>query len=73
MRRKMSKIKEIRMINNNFNGIGKRNNQTSVSDADREIPTLGSTDNSENWVNLVSGIIRLPSGLDFSACIGTRC
>ena len=50
MRRKMSKIKEIRMINNNFNDISKKNNQTSVS---------GSTDNSENWVNLVSGIIRL--------------
>ena len=28
----------------NFNVRGKKNNQTSVSDADREIPTLGSTD-----------------------------
>ena len=31
-----------------FNVIGKKNNQTSVSDADREIPTLGSTDNAGN-------------------------
>ena len=30
------------MIFNNFNVIGKENNQTLVSDADREIPTLGS-------------------------------
>ena len=36
----------------------KNNNQTSVSAADREIPTFGS-------VTLVSGIIRLPSGWDF--------
>ena len=28
-----------------FNAIGKQNNQTSVSDAEREIPTIGSTDN----------------------------
>ena len=55
-----------------FNVMGKKNNQTSVSDADREIPTLGSTDNAENSVNLVSGIIRLPSGLDFSVCIRDR-
>ena len=52
------------MINNNFNIIGEKNNQTSVSDADREIPTLGSTDNAGNSVNLVSGIISLPSGWD---------
>ena len=38
------------MINNNFNVIGKKNNQTSVSDADREIPTLGSADNVRNSV-----------------------
>ena len=49
--------------------IGKKNNQTSVSDADGEIPTLGSTDNAGNWVSLVSGIIRLPSGWDFSVSI----
>ena len=24
-------------------------------------------------MNLVSGIIRIPKGLDFSACIGDRC
>ena len=53
------------MINNSFNVIGKKNNQTSVSDADQEIPTLGSTDNAENLVNFISGIICLPSGCDF--------
>ena len=55
-----------------FQRIGKKNNQSSVSDADREIPTLGSTDNAGNSVNLVSGIIRLPSSLDFSVCIGDQ-
>ena len=44
--------------------IGKKNNQSSVSDTDLEIPTLGSTDNAGNSVNLVSGIIRLPSDTD---------
>ena len=38
--------------------IGKKNNQSSVSDADRETETLGSTDNAGNSVNLVSSIIR---------------
>ena len=46
--------------------MGKKNNQTSVSDADREIPTQWSTENAGNKVNLVSGIIGLPSGWDFS-------
>ena len=32
--------------------IGKKNNQSLVSDADREIPTLRSTDNAGNSVNL---------------------
>ena len=40
------------MINDNH---GKKNNQT-----DREIPTLESTDNAGNSVNLVSYIICLP-------------
>ena len=40
--------------------IGKKNNQSSVSDADREIPTLGSTDNAGNSINLVSGISVYP-------------
>ena len=53
------------MIDNIFNVIGKKNNHTSVYDADRENPTLGLTHNAENSVNLVSGIIRLPSGWDF--------
>ena len=52
--------------------IGMKNNQLSVSDADRETPTLGSTDNAGNSVNLVSGIICLPWGWDFSVCIGDR-
>ena len=52
--------------------MGKKSNQTSVSDADREIPTHGSTDNAGNSVNLVSGIIRLPSGWNFSVCIRDR-
>ena len=46
--------------------IDKKNNQSSVSDADQEITTLGSTDNARNSVNLISGIIHLPSGWDFS-------
>ena len=53
----------------NFNVIGKKYNQTLVSDADREIPTLGSTDNAGNSVNLVSINIRLPSGWNFLICI----
>ena len=48
---------------NNFYVIGKKNYQTSVSDADQEIPTLGSTNIAGNSVNPVSGIIRLPSDL----------
>ena len=67
MRRKMSKIKEI--TNDNVIGICKKNNQTSFYNADQEIRTLGSTDNAENAVNLVPGIIRLPSCWDFSICI----
>ena len=46
------------MIISKFYVIGKKNNQTSVSGADREIPTLGSVDNAANSVDLVSGIIR---------------
>ena len=55
------------MINNN-----KKNNQTLVSDADREILTFGSTGNAGQMVNLVSGIIHLPSGKDISVCIRDR-
>ena len=48
--------------------MGKKYNQALVSDTDREIPTLRSTDNSRNSVNKVSGIIRLPSvGISRSA------
>ena len=49
--------------------IGKKNNQSSVCDADLEIPTLRLRDKAENLINLVSGIIHLPSGWDFSVCI----
>ena len=52
--------------------MGKKNNQTSVSDADRDIPILRSMDNTGNSVNLIYGIIHLPSGLDFSVCIETN-
>ena len=60
------------MIFNIFNVIGKKNNQTLVSDADQEIRNLGSTNNAGNSVNLVSGIIRLLSGWDLSVCIRDR-
>ena len=50
-----------------FNVIGKKHNQTSVFNTDREIPTLG------NLVKLVSSIIHLPSAWDFLVCIGDRC
>ena len=53
------------MIFYNFNVVCKKNNQTSISDVDREISTLGSTDNAGNSVNLISGIIRLPIGSGF--------
>ena len=33
-----------------FNVVGKKDNQTSVFDAGRENPTLGSTDNAGNMV-----------------------
>ena len=46
--------------------IGKKNNQLLVPGADQEIPTLGSMDNAGNSVNLISSIICLPSGWDFS-------
>ena len=53
--------------------IGKKNNQSSVSDADREIPTLRLMDSAGNSVNLVSSFICLALGCDFSVCIGDRC
>ena len=49
-----------------------KNNQSTVSNADREIPTLGSTDNAGNSLDIVSGIILLPSGRGFSVCIGAN-
>ena len=52
--------------------LGKKNNQSLVSDEDREIPTLGSTENAGNLVNLVSGIIHLPSGWDFLVYTGDQ-
>ena len=50
---------------------GKKSNQSSVSDAHREILTFWSTDNAGNSVNLVSGIIRLPLGWNFSVASET--
>ena len=38
----------------------KKNNQSSVSNAGGEIPTLGSMDNAGNSINLVSSIICFP-------------
>ena len=58
------------MILKSFNVIG--NNQTFVSDADHEIPTLGSTDNTGISVNFVPDIIHLPSVWDFSVYIGDQ-
>ena len=46
--------------------IAKKNNQSSIFDEDWEIPTLGSTDNAGNSVNLISGIIHLPFGWNIS-------
>ena len=47
-------------------------NLSSASDAYREIPILGSTDNAGNSIKLVLGIIRLPSGWDFSTLGSTN-
>ena len=52
--------------------IRKKNDLSSVSDADQEISTHGSTVNACNSVNLVFGIIRLLSGWDFFVCIEDR-
>ena len=60
------------MIDKKINVVGKKRHKTSVSNADREIRTLGSTDIAGNSVNLVLGINRLASGKDFSVCIGDR-
>ena len=71
--RRNSKLRMTFGVGRHFPVIGKKNNLTSVSDTDREIPTLGSTDNDRNTVNLVSTIIRLPSGWDFLISIDDRC
>lgn len=52
--------------------VGKKNNQSSHSATDRELPTLGPTDKVGNSANLVSDIFRWPSGWDFSVCNGDR-
>ena len=51
-----------------FNVTGRNNNQTSVSDADREFAVFGSMTSAGNTVHLVSGIFGLPSGWDFLVC-----
>ena len=60
LRCKMAKMDETTndIIIINFDVIVKKNNHTLVSDEDRKILILGSTDNAGNSVNLVSGIIR---------------
>ena len=72
MRYKMSKLKEMTkdIFKIIINAIGKKNNKTSVSAADQEIPTLRSRDIAGKSANLISGIIRLPSNWDFLVCIG---
>ena len=55
-----------------FYVIGKKNKLISIFDADREIPTLGSTGNAGNLVNLVFSIICLPSGWYFCVTIRDR-
>ena len=48
--------------------ISKKNNQSLVSDADQEIPTLGSMDNARNKVYRVWGITFYPRvGISWSA------
>ena len=53
------------MTTDNFNIIGKKYNQTSVSDADREIRSLGLTDNAGNRVSALSIYPRV--GISLSA------
>ena len=56
------------MIFNKFYVIVKKNNQTSVSDADREIPTLGSADNAGNSVTSFPALSADPRvGISLSA------
>ena len=52
-----------------FFTVGKKNRHSSVYNADQEVPTLVSIDNAGNSVNLVSGIIFLPSGWDFQSAL----
>ena len=58
-------VKSFKEIIQFYSVIGKKNKYNN-----REIPNLGSTDNARISVNLVSGIIRLPSGWDFPDCMG---
>ena len=52
-----------------FNAIGKKNNQPSVSNADREIPTLRSTDDVGNSVNSSTALSVYPRVYAYkSAC-----
>ena len=58
------------MMNNIFNVIGKKNNQILVSDADREIPTLGSRDNAGKLSEPRFWHYPFTMGLGFLVCIG---
>ena len=57
-------IENLLLLNLVFLIIGMKNNESAVFDADPDIQILGSTENVENSVNLVSGIFRLPFGDD---------
>ena len=59
MHAKCKVYKQLRMINKRLICFRWEKKQKSASNADREI-----TENASNSVNLVSGIIHLPSGLD---------
>ena len=48
---------------------GKKNNQSSVSDADQEIPSLGSMDNAGNSDNPIQSIFR-PRSQHFPFTLG---
>ena len=53
-----------------FNVTGKKNNQTPVSDADREIPALGSMDNAGNSITSFPALSFYPQvGISWSASV----
>ena len=63
-------MKAMTDINNNFNVKGKKNNLSPVSDADREIPTFGSTYNAGTSFPALSIDPRVGSSLSASETDG---